>query len=524
MSIANGAATAGNERPMVLAEDEHDLALVNATRPPDWENPTPAERYNLVVVGGGTAGLVAAAGAAGLGARVALVERRMLGGDCLNFGCVPSKALIASARAAAGLRRAESLGIRTAGRVEVDGRTVFERVRRLRASIAPHDSARRFRELGVDVFLGEGRFVSPGMLAVGEARLPFAKACIATGASPTVPPIPGLAECGYLTNETLFALEDLPRRMAIVGGGPIGSEMAQAFARLGTEVHLIEAGERLLGNEHEEAARIVARALERDGVHLYVSAKLVSVERTRGGRRLLLEGGSGRAIMLEVDELLIAVGRAPNVDGLGLEEAGVRFDRRLGVEVDDHLRTSNRHIYAAGDVATRFKFTHVADALSRIVLRNALFLGRARASALNVPWCTYTDPEVASTGLTAADARARGIELDTLRVEMSTVDRAVLGGDEEGFLEVRLARGNDRIVGATLVASHAGEMISELSAWMAAGKGLKGLSGVIHPYPSQAEAFKKAGDAMARTSLKPWIKVLFARFLVLRRSLGGARD
>jgi pyruvate/2-oxoglutarate dehydrogenase complex dihydrolipoamide dehydrogenase (E3) component len=298
--------------------------------------------------------------------------------------------------------------------------------------------------------------------------------------------------------------------------------MAQAFARLGTRVHLIEAAERVLAREHDEAAALVARALERDGVELHLGSELARVEVSGASRRLHLARGATAPI--EVDALLIAVGRAPNVEQLGLEAAGVRFDAREGVEVDDHLRTSNPHVYAAGDVATRFKFTHVADALSRIVLRNALFLGRARASALNVPWCTYTDPEGAHTGMSAPDARERGLELETLRVELASVDRALLDGDVEGFLEVRLQRGKDRILGATLVARRAGELISELSAWMAAGKGLKGLGSVIHPYPTQAVVFKRAGDARARTGLTPLVQSLFPRFLALRRRVGGARD
>lgn len=500
---------------LVVADDPYDQALLAEVHPPGWENPKPDGRYNLVVIGGGTAGLVAAAGAASLGAKVALIEKRLLGGDCLNFGCVPSKALLRSAHAVADARSAADFGVRISGPIEVDGKAVMRRVRELRASIAPHDSARRFRELGVDVFLGAATFTSRSTVAVGDAALRFSSACIATGARPAIPPIPGLLDTRFLTNETLFHLAAPPRRMAILGGGPIGCEMAQAFQRLGTEIFLFEASDRLLGREHEEAARIVARALERDGVHLHLGCRIASVERSSSGIRLQIDGAALPSV--EVEELLVAVGRAPNVDGLDLKKAGVDSDPRSGILVDDYLRTTNRNVYAAGDVASQFKFTHAADALSRIVVRNALFFGRRRASALNVPWCTYTDPEVAHTGLTAEAAGARGIRVETLRLDLRDVDRAVLDGEETGFLEVRHEKGSDRIVGATLVARHAGEMISEISAVMQAGKGLRFLSEVIHPYPTQADIIRRAGDAILRGTLTPTVKSVLRTFLAWRR-------
>ncbi len=498
--------------PQTAPPDEHNRRLVENVHPLDWVNPTPGGRYNLVVVGAGTAGLVTAAGAAGLGAKVALMERDLMGGDCLNVGCVPSKALIRSARAAAAARGAETFGVRVSGEVTVDFPAVMERMRRLRAGISPHDSAQRFRELGIDVYIGAARFTGPDTVEVGGQTLRFARACIATGARAAALPIPGLKEAGYLTNETVFSLTELPPRLAIIGAGPIGCEMAQAFARFGSKVTLLEAGPHILGREDPDAAERIDAALRRDGVEIRCSVKIQSVR--HDGEKVigLQEGDEVRA-----DAILLGVGRAPNVDGLGLETAGVEYDQREGVKVDDRLRTTNRRIFAAGDVCSRFKFTHAADFMARIVIQNALFFGRAKASALIIPWCTYTDPEIAHVGMYEHDAREKGIPVHTITIELADVDRALLDGETDGFLKVHLKRGTDKIVGATLVARHAGEMISEITLAMVAGMGLGTIARTIHPYPTQAEVIRKAGDMHNRTRLTPFVKRLFNRVLQLRR-------
>lgn len=496
--------------------DEHNRRLLDCAHPPTWSNPRPTGRYNLVVIGAGTAGLVTAAGAAGLGAKVALIERRLMGGDCLNFGCVPSKALIRCARAVADVRRARQWGVEVPDGVQVNFAAIMERMRRLRARIAPHDSAGRFRELGVDVFIGDARFVGPDCVEVGGQTLRFARACIATGARPAVPPIAGMAEAGFLTNETVFSLTRLPPRLAVLGAGPIGCELSQAFARFGSRVSLIDLAPQILVREDRDAAQVIQRVLESDGVEIVLNSQVVRVAREGGIRRLVLDVPDGRR-ELEVDEILVGVGRIPNVEGLDLEAAGVEFDPRRGVKVNDRLETSNPRIYAAGDVCFEYKFTHVADALARIVIRNALFFGRARASALTIPWCTYTDPEIAHVGLYEQQAQQRGIETQTFQVELDGVDRAILDGEEEGFLKVLVRKGTDRILGATLVARHAGEMISEITALLVAGGGLKTLSGTIHPYPTQADVFRRAGDAHARTALTPFTKRLLSTILAWRR-------
>lgn len=503
------------EIPALAPLDAHNERLLENVHPSGWVNPEPAGRYNLVVLGAGTAGLVTAAGAAGLGARVALVERHLMGGDCLNVGCVPSKALIRSARAAAEIREAGAHGIDVPDGVSVDFARVMERLRRLRADISPHDSARRYRDLGVDVFFGEGRFSGPDRVEVAGRTLRFARAVIATGARADAPRIPGLAEAGYLTNETLFTLTERPARLAVLGAGPIGCEMAQSFALLGSRVVLLGRRGGVLPREDPEAAELVARALRRDGVEVRCAAQVKEVRRGPGGDKRLLVECEGETSEVAADAILVAVGRAPNVEGLNLEAAGVAYGRD-GIEVDDHLRTANRRVFAAGDVSSRYKFTHTADALARIVIRNALFFGRARASALTVPWCTYTTPELAHVGLSEAEARDRGIAFETLRLELGEVDRVRLDGDS-GLLKIVVKKGTDRILGATLVARNAGDMISEITLAIVAGAGLGTLAETIHPYPTQAEILKRAGDAWNRKRLTPGVRRLFETLLAWRR-------
>jgi len=502
-----------DDLPELLPLDESNRALAAQVHPEDWVNPTPQGPYNLVVLGGGTAGLVAAAGAAGLGARVALVERHLLGGDCLVTGCVPSKALIRSARAAAAARRAGALGVRT-GEVTVDFPAVMARMRALRAGIARHDSAARFRDLGVDVYLGEGRFASPTTLEVGGETLRFARAVIATGARAAMPPIPGLAEAGVLTHQALFSLERLPPRLAVIGGGPIGAEMAQAFARFGSEVTLLEAGPRLMAADDPAASAAVLDALRADGVDVRLDTRVEAVRTTGDLRRIEVGGGEP----VEADQVLLAAGRAPNVEGIGLEAAGVSFDLRAGVEVNERLRTTNRRVFAAGDVASRYQFTHAADFLSRTVLRNALFFGRAKATDLVIPWATYTDPEVAQVGATAEEATRKGVPHGVVEVPLEDNDRAVLDGEAAGFVKV-VHDPRGRVLGATVVASHAGEMIGELVGAVQRGASLSELSGVIHPYPTVADAIRRAGDQFNRTRLTPG-RARFLRWLLARRRGG----
>jgi len=497
----------------VLPDDVHDSELIANVHPPDWVNPEPAGRYNLVVIGAGTAGLVTAAGAAGLGAKVALVERHLMGGDCLNVGCVPSKGVIRAGRAAAEARAGHRFGIHLPGGVEVDFASAMNRMRQARARISHNDSAQRFKELGIDVFLGEASFASSDTVVVDGKVLRFKKAVIATGARAVVPPIPGIEHAEILTNETVFNLTERPDRLLVVGGGPIGVELSQAFARLGSRVTIVEKMERFLQREDPDAAKILARAMERDGVDIRLSTAVKGIETAGPEKIVRLEGKDGAESELRVDRILMGVGRTPNVEGLNLEGVGVEYDGRVGVKVDDRLRTTNKRIFAAGDVAIPYRFTHTADFAARIVIQNALFMGRKKLSALTVPWCTYTDPEVAHVGMYERDAEKAGIPVKTFKVPLSDVDRAILDGEDEGFVKVHVKDGTDKILGATIVAGHAGEMISEISLAIVNGIGLGSIANVIHPYPTQAEAIRKAGDAYNRTRLTPGVKKLFERWL-----------
>jgi pyruvate/2-oxoglutarate dehydrogenase complex dihydrolipoamide dehydrogenase (E3) component len=339
---------------------------------------------------------------------------------------------------------------------------------------------------------------------------------ITSGARAFELPIEGLAEAGFLTNETVFSLTERPARLAVIGGGPLGCELAQTFQRLGSRVSLLEMSPRILSREDPDAARIVESAMQADGVDLVLSCDIKKVEQTPEGKVIYLECG-GRSRQMVVDEILIGVGRVPNVEGLNLESVGVQYDPRIGIKVDEHLRTTNSSIFAAGDICFPFKFTHTADATARIVIQNALFWGRKKTSTLTIPWCTYTDPEIAHVGMYEADAVKAGIQVDTFTIHMSDVDRAIAEGETEGMVRIYVKKGTDRILGATIVARNAGEMISEVSVAMSAKLGLGALSGVIHPYPTQAEAIRKAADAYNRTKLTPFVKRLFEGILKWQR-------
>lgn len=489
-----------------------DDALLAHVRPPDWSNPSPKPLYDLVVLGAGTAGLVAAAGAAGLGARVALVERHRFGGDCLNTGCVPSKSLLRSAHALARITRSQELGLRLHGPPAAAFTAVMARLRSLRAAIAPHDGVRRFAGLGVDVFLGHGCFTGTDTVEVDGRRLRFKRAVIATGARPSLPDIPGLAEAHPLTSETVFELGSLPARLAVIGGGPIGCELAQAFHRLGARVTLLQRGPRILPRDDPEAAAVVHAALVHDGVGLRTGVGVEHVELQAQERVLRIVTADGTPAKLAADAVLVATGRSPNVQDLGLERIGVAVEPGRGVVVDDFLRTTCPGVFAAGDVCLRHQFTHAADFAARAVIQNALFsvgpFGRVRMSGFNVPWCTYTEPELAHTGITAGDAATAGIEFDTWTQPFAAIDRAITDSETEGFVRIHTRRGSDRILGATVVGHGAGELISEISVAMAGRVGLGRLASVIHPYPTRADAVRRLGDQYRRTRLTPAVASL----------------
>lgn len=572
-----------------LGPDAADRRLAEAVRPPGWRNPRPHGRYDLVVLGGGTAGLVAAVGGASLGARVALVERRALGGDCLNTGCVPSKALIAAARAARAVRAAPAYGIDvglpgstsdrvrgpapgrgpgpgrgpdpdssrshgmdtataatrpggepSASPVNVDFGRVMDRMRTIRADLAAHDSAERLRSLGVDVFFGDGRFADTRSIAVDGARLRFDRALVATGARPIVPDISGLAEAGFLTTDTVFELRERPQRLAIIGAGASGCELAQALACLGSRVTLIEAAPSILPAECAEAAAAVARGLERDGVRVIAGARVTSVAvEDDGAKRIEWSAAGAPARPVIADAVLVAVGRRPILGPLDLDRAGIEtIDGRLVVSAD--LRTTNRRVFAAGDVASEIRFTHTADAMSRIVVRNALFpvFGRRRFDPLAIPRCVFTDPELAHVGQPEG---APGVRR-SVRVGLDEVDRfrleAAAGGwperpnggpqprldadavrdahGDHGFAVLNLGRA-DRIVGATIVGEGASETVALAALAIAHGIGAAALSELVLPYPTRALAIRALADASQRSRLTPAVRWAARAWLRLRR-------
>lgn len=500
----------------VLPNDAQNAKLVANTHPADWRNPTPRGAYNLVVIGGGSAGLVAAAGAAGLGAKVALIERHLLGGDCLNTGCVPSKSVIRTAKVLGEIQRAQEYGIAVPAPVKVDFAAVMARMRTVRADLSEHDSVYRFQKLGVDVYLGDGQFTGERSLEVGGQTLNFKQALLATGSRAATPSIAGLAESGFLTNESVFSLAELPRRLAVIGGGPIGCELAHAFRRFGSEVTIFNTHRTLLPREEVDAAAVIQAQFVHEGIELRLGANVVEVVRTPSGKCLHYEQ-AGQHASLEVDEILVAVGRAPNVEGLNLEVAGVVYDKQ-GIQVNDALQSTNPNIYAAGDVGLMYQFTHAADASARMVLRNALFPGpKQKVSDLIMPWCTYTDPEVAHVGRYEREAQAQGIATTSFTHSIGEVDRGRTDGETTGFVRVLVRKGSDKILGVTIVASHAGEMINELTLAMQNGVGLKQLAYVIHPYPTQAEAIKKVADAYLRTRLTPLTKRILDAYMAWRR-------
>ncbi len=468
-------------QPKLSPQDAYNDATIAQGHPADWKNPA-GGTYDLVVIGGGPAGLVAALTAASGGKRVALAENRLTGGTCVNFGCTPSKALIRCARAVHESGRAHDFGYSTNGAPQVDFPAVMERVRRMRAMSSKLDSVENLARAGVDVYLGTARFESERSVRVGDAELCFERAVIAAGGRPVPPDIAGLSQADYLTNETVFSLTELPRKLVVLGGGPLGTELAQAFRRLGSEVDLVSSSERLLPKDEPEVSSLLARRFEREGILVHLGFRGTRV----ADHRLELAGPTGRRI-LDYDALLVGVGRRADLDGLDLGLASVRAGRR-GVVTDAFLRTTNPRIFSAGDASFDDKYTHAAMATARLCVANAFSTILRPASELVIPHCTYTDPEVAHVGRTAD---GDGSAIEAHRIDLGLVERAYIDGEEDGFAALYTVGGGDRIVGATLVSAHAGETITELTLAIMKGVSLRELAETVHCYPTQAEAFQR---------------------------------
>ncbi len=486
-------------------------------RPADWQTPDPATIYNLAVIGAGPAGLMAARIAAALGARVALIESAMIGGDCTNMGCVPSKAIIRSGQLFADITLARHFGV-PAAKPASNPALALDRVRKVQARISRHDAATQLRSEGIDLFFGAARFSGRRTLRVGDTTIRFARAIVATGGILCPPDIPGLAEIGFETVETLFNRDTFARKMMVIGGGPLGCEMAQALCRLGVEVVLVHNEPKFLPHEERDAAQLLSESLARDGIEIHLNTTAISARKTALGKEIALSTG-GNTFAITVDEVLTGVGRMPRISGLDLEAAGIVAGPVTGIKVDDFMRTSNRRVFAAGDVCGGYMFAHVADAAARLAVRNALFFGRQRFSRLTIPWCTFTDPEIAHVGLYADQAFSKGIAIKTYTILMHENDRAITDGEDAGFVKIHVRQGTDRIVGATVVARHASEMLNEITLAMDRKIGLRALSGVIHTYPTQSAAIKAAADACAADRLTPRLRRLSGFWMsVLRRA------
>jgi len=480
--------------------------------PVAWANPKPMDRYQLVIVGAGSAGVAAAELAIAMGLKVAMIERHLIGGTCLNTGCVPSKALIRTARLYADMRNAGRYGGKVPDHIEVDFTAVMDRVRRIRSHLSGGSSVRRMASLGVDMFFGNVLFTAADTLMVNDLTLRFGKAMIATGTRPHIPNVPGLREAGFLTNATVFNLTELPKRLLVIGGGPVGCELAQAFRQLGSKVTIVQDKPLFLEKEERDAAQILSDAFARDGIEVRLNTTATAVRVENGVKQVDLLSADYKST-IEVDAILTGVGRVPNVQGMDLEKAGVKFDDKKGISVDDFLATNNPRIYAAGDVCLEDQYTDTAAASARIVVNNAFMRGRMRLSELVIPWCTYTDPEIAHVGLYVREANLKGIPVKTFTVPMHQIDRAVTDSEEGGFVKIHIREGTDTILGATIVARHAGEMINEITLAMVAKIGLRTLARVIHAYPTQAEAIREAAKAYSRTRITSRLRARLQKWL-----------
>ncbi|MBC7944365.1 MAG: FAD-dependent oxidoreductase [Burkholderiales bacterium] len=469
--------------------------------------------FDICVIGGGSAGLTAAAGAALLGAKVALIEKRALGGECLFYGCVPSKSLLYSAKVAQTVRKAGRFGV-DAEPPRIDLARVMQRVQSVIKAIEPHDSPERFRGLGIDVVFGHGQFVSRAAFKIGARTITAKKFVIATGSQPAIAKIPGLDGVPYLTNETVFGLSEAVPSLIILGGGPIGIEIAQAFKRLGSEVHVVERESRILANDDAEAAQIVHNRLAAEGVQFHLDASLERVDGSAGAISAQLQLGGGAKKVIAGSHILVAVGRKANVEGLGCEAAGVEVNKG-GVKTDARLRTTNRNIYACGDVSSHLRFTHMAEYQAGIVLRNALFHLPAKVDARAVPWCTFTDPELAHVGLTEQQAKNQKLAYEVHRAAFADNDRAQAEGvaDEIAGFAKLVTDDKGRLLGATVVGPHAGELIHELVVLVAKHRKVADIENVIHIYPTLAQIVLRAAQARRKAYLTPqskkWITFLF---------------
>jgi pyruvate/2-oxoglutarate dehydrogenase complex dihydrolipoamide dehydrogenase (E3) component len=471
--------------------------FLRRVRPPDWRNPQPRGPYDLAIVGAGPAGVSAAELARRQGRSVALLERRWLGGNSLNAGSIPSKAIIRAAQELSSLRDEEDFGAVAFRPPQTDFTAVMARMRRIRTRLAEYHSAERMTAQGIDLYFCDARFAGPKLLLAGDAPLSFDKAIVATGARPRPPDIPGLDRIGYLTSDSVFDLTELPGRLGIIGGGPLGCELAQAFCRLGSHVTIMQSDPKFLPEVERDAAELLSRSMSRDGVETRLNTSVVGA-RMDGAAKCLDIVNDDIKCAITVDEVMLTIGRLRNVEELGLDAAGIRYSPERGIDVDEFLRTSNPDVYAAGDACDWQHFTNVAESSARIAVQNAFGAAVRRHDQSQIPWCTYCDPEIAHIGINVREASRQSIPITSFTVMMQDVDRAITDGQDDGFVKLYVRDGTDQILGATVVATRASELINEISVIMSAGIGMRRLAGILHTYPAQSDAIRLAALAYLR--------------------------
>jgi len=487
-----------NIAPQLDRDDR--AALIRRVRPQDWCNPPPREIYDLVVVGAGPAGIEAAQYARRLGLTIALVERNQLGGNSLNAGSIPSKTLIHSARLCAQIRDAAEFAVSSPTELKLDFAALKARMMRVRARIAEYHAVDRLLHDGVEIFFGEAQFSGPSKVTLDAISLHFKKAIVATGARPNPSNFPGLDDVGYRTSTNIFDMPELPQRLVVIGGGPLGCELAQAFCRLGSRVTIIQNDPKFLPREERDAAELLSESMARDGVSIMLNTTVTGAHAEAGSK--FVDGQNyDTKVSVPADEILLSIGRLPNVENLGLAQADVDCDDK-GLKVDDLLQTTNQNIYGAGDVCMSHKFTNVAWVTARMAVRNAFQPNKLPHSQMMIPWCTYCEPEIAHVGMQVWEAREKSIPVKTYTVMMQDVDRAITDGQDDGFVKIHVQDGTDKILGATIVATRASELINEVSVVMRAGIGMHGLSRIIHAYPAQSEAIRLAALAYEDDQLR----------------------
>ena len=479
-----------------LPNDKFNRKLLKEVFPKGWKNPKAAHLYDLVVVGAGPGGMTAAVLASHYNLKIALIEKHHMGGECLNVGCIPSKAFLRSSRTVNEFLHAKEMGINVK-EWSVDFSKVMQRVRELRSSVGRFDDVTNFQKMGIGVFLGNGEFIGSEELKVDNQKLRFKKAILATGTQPAVLDIPGLKETGFLTNQTVFNLTSLPKRLAVIGAGALSCELSQAFKRFGSEVTIISHGPRILSQEDDTAAEMLQEVFEKEGIRFLFNTNVKKIEKKGKGKVLTFENSNKSLV---VDEILMAVGRTPSIHGYGLERANVIADSKKGIAVNDLLQTSNPNIYSIGDM--QYKFTHISTEHAKMAVENAFGNGNRKKSSLVVPWCTFTDPEIAHVGMTEGEMRKQGIPYQALMLDMKDVPRAILDSETTGFFKLYVKEGTDEILGATLMSSHAGEMISEITTSITSGGGLAAIIRAIHPFPTQSEVFRMGAEILLAKAAK----------------------